>query len=155
MLIHNRIDSSAAISASQAENLLHRNNGDGTFKNVTREIGLWKPDGHSISVASADFRNDGWLELLSTNDAMPGARHRDEPRLMTKTARISRTGPGSGLSTVTAGSTSKPTCAIAAPHPAPRRYGFDSWTDRGGSALPGGNTRAGPPLSRSSQPWRP
>jgi hypothetical protein len=51
-------------------NLLYRNNGDGTFTDVTREMGLWKPDGRSMSVTAADFHNDGRLELLSTNDAM-------------------------------------------------------------------------------------
>ena len=51
-------------------NLLYRNNGDGAFTDVTKEMGLWKPDGRSMSVTAADFHNDGRLELLSTNDAM-------------------------------------------------------------------------------------
>ena len=33
-------------------------------------MGLWKPDGRAMSVTAADFKNDGKLELLSTNDAM-------------------------------------------------------------------------------------
>ena len=51
-------------------NILYRNNGDGTFTDVTKEMGLWKPDGRAMSVTAADFKNDGKLELLSTNDAM-------------------------------------------------------------------------------------
>ncbi|MGO9239660.1 MAG: CRTAC1 family protein [Bryobacteraceae bacterium] len=51
-------------------NLLYRNNGDGTFTDVTKEMGVWKPEGRSMSVTAADFNNDGRLELLSANDAM-------------------------------------------------------------------------------------
>jgi len=51
-------------------NLLYRNNGDGTFTDVTKEMGLWKPNGRSMGVTAADFNNDGQLELLSANDAM-------------------------------------------------------------------------------------
>jgi len=51
-------------------NLLYRNNGDGTFTDVTKAMGVWKPVGRSMSVTAADFNNDGRLELLSTNDAM-------------------------------------------------------------------------------------
>jgi hypothetical protein len=58
------------LSYSGQPNRLYRNNGDGTFTDVTREMGLWKPDGRSMSVTAADFHNDGRLELLSTNDAM-------------------------------------------------------------------------------------
>ena len=51
-------------------NLLYRNNGDGTFTDVTKAMGVWKPEGRSMSVTAADLNNDGRLELLSTNDAM-------------------------------------------------------------------------------------
>jgi len=34
-------------------NLLYRNNGDGTFTDVTRKMGLWKPDGRSMGVIEA------------------------------------------------------------------------------------------------------
>jgi hypothetical protein len=58
------------LSYSGQSNILYRNNGDGTFTDVTREMGVWKPEGRSMSVTAADFNNDGELELLSTNDAM-------------------------------------------------------------------------------------
>ena len=58
------------LSYNGQPNLLYRNNGDGTFTDVTKEMGLWKPDGRAMSVTAADFKNDGKLELLSTNDAM-------------------------------------------------------------------------------------
>ncbi len=51
-------------------NLLLHNNGNGTFSDVTREMGVWKPDGRSMGVTASDFDNDGKLELLSANDSM-------------------------------------------------------------------------------------
>lgn len=58
------------LSYNGEPNALYRNNGDGTFTDVTKEMGMWKPDGRSMSVTAADFNNDGKLEVLSTNDAM-------------------------------------------------------------------------------------
>ncbi len=58
------------LSYNGLPNALYRNNGDGTFTDVTKEMGMWKPDGRSMSVTAADFNNDGKLEVFSTNDAM-------------------------------------------------------------------------------------
>jgi hypothetical protein len=49
---------------------LFRNNGDGTFTDVTREAGLWNPDGRGMSLAIADLNQDGLLDIYVTNDAM-------------------------------------------------------------------------------------
>ncbi|MCY2986374.1 MAG: CRTAC1 family protein, partial [Planctomycetota bacterium] len=49
---------------------LYRNNGNGTFTDVTKEVGLWTPDGRGMSVAIADLNNDGLLDVYVTNDAM-------------------------------------------------------------------------------------
>ena len=43
-------------------NALYRNNGDGTFGDVTREAGV-KGEGFSIGIAVGDFDNDGWEDL--------------------------------------------------------------------------------------------
>lgn len=48
---------------------LYRNNGDGTFTDVTKEAGVHVGDGRGMSVAIADFRNRGLLDLYVTNDA--------------------------------------------------------------------------------------
>ena len=46
-------------------NHLYRNNGDGTFTDVTEQAGV-APDMYSIAVAAADFDNDGFVDLLVT-----------------------------------------------------------------------------------------
>ncbi len=48
---------------------LYRNNGDGTFKDVTNEAGLFNPEGRGMSVMAADLNNDGFTDIYVTNDA--------------------------------------------------------------------------------------
>ncbi len=50
--------------------ILFRNNGDGTFTDVTKEAGMWKPGGRAMSVTAADFNNDGRIDVFTSNDAM-------------------------------------------------------------------------------------
>jgi hypothetical protein len=49
---------------------LYRNNGDGTFTDVTKEAGLYFPDGRAMGATAADLDNDGDLDIYVTNDAM-------------------------------------------------------------------------------------
>jgi hypothetical protein len=49
---------------------LYRNDGDGTFTDVTREAGVWFEQGRGMSATTADFNNDGLLDLYVANDAM-------------------------------------------------------------------------------------
>lgn len=46
-------------------NRLYRNNGDGTFTDVTESAGL-KGMGYSMGVAAADYNNDGFVDLYVT-----------------------------------------------------------------------------------------
>ena len=46
---------------------LLRNNGDGTFVDVTQEAGI-TGDGHGLSLAWWDFDNDGWNDVYIGND---------------------------------------------------------------------------------------
>lgn len=48
-------------------NSLLKNNGDGTFTDVTREAGLFTKY-PSLTAVWADFNNDGWLDLFVGND---------------------------------------------------------------------------------------
>ena len=49
---------------------LYRNNGDGTFTDVTKEVGIFQPNGRAMSATLTDLNNDGFLDLYIPNDAM-------------------------------------------------------------------------------------
>jgi hypothetical protein len=49
---------------------LFRNNGDGTFTDVTKEAGVYNPEGRCMSATAADINNDGFLDIYVANDAM-------------------------------------------------------------------------------------
>lgn len=50
---------------------LYRNIGDGTFAEITESAGLALPDAKSMGAAAADFDDDGWVDLVVTNDTQP------------------------------------------------------------------------------------
>ena len=47
---------------------LYRNNGDGTFTDVTSDAKLVNTDGKSLAVALADLDDDGWTDVFIAND---------------------------------------------------------------------------------------
>ena len=49
-------------------NLLFRNNGNGTFTEIAKELGVDNPDGRSLSALWHDFDGDGWPDLYVAND---------------------------------------------------------------------------------------
>jgi len=53
------------------EPLVYHNNGDGTFTEVSRQIGLSKP-GKGLGIAIADYDRDGHVDVYVANDSMPG-----------------------------------------------------------------------------------
>ncbi len=61
------------LSRGQVRMSLLRNNGDGTFWDVTREAGLALPAYPSQSAVWADYDNDGDLDLFSCSESMPEA----------------------------------------------------------------------------------
>jgi hypothetical protein len=52
------------------DDILFRNNGDGTFTDVTRQAGLSR-GGKGLTVVSADFDNDGDEDIFVANDTSP------------------------------------------------------------------------------------
>jgi enediyne biosynthesis protein E4 len=52
-------------------NTLYRNNGDGTFSDVSQASGIGRCIGKGMGVAFADYDGDGRPDILVTNDTMP------------------------------------------------------------------------------------
>lgn len=50
--------------------VLYRNNGNGTFSNVTKSAKIYQPGGKNLSVGASDFDHDGWLDLFVANDGV-------------------------------------------------------------------------------------
>ncbi len=49
-------------------NILYHNNGDGTFTDVSQEMGVAKHIGKGMGVAIADYDGDGWMDIFVAND---------------------------------------------------------------------------------------
>jgi enediyne biosynthesis protein E4 len=50
---------------------LYRNRGDGTFADVTKAALVGGAYGPALGVSTADFDNDGWMDIYVGNDGMP------------------------------------------------------------------------------------
>jgi hypothetical protein len=60
-------------------NFLYRNNGDGTFRDVTRAAGVYLEDeGKSLGVVWGDYDNDGDPDLYVANDSMRNFLYRND-----------------------------------------------------------------------------
>lgn len=51
-------------------NILYRNNGDGTFTDVSQQAGVANPEGKSLGVAFNDFDRDGRIDIFVANDSV-------------------------------------------------------------------------------------
>jgi enediyne biosynthesis protein E4 len=50
---------------------LFRNNGDGTFTDISKQSGIANFPGKSFGAVATDVNNDGWMDLFVANDTMP------------------------------------------------------------------------------------
>ncbi len=58
------------LSYSGQPDALYRNNGDGTFTDIAKQVGITEPEGRAMSATVADLDNDGRLDIYVANDAM-------------------------------------------------------------------------------------
>ncbi|MBV9265753.1 MAG: CRTAC1 family protein [Acidobacteriaceae bacterium] len=58
---------------------LYRNNGDGTFRDVTTAAGIDKAtSGYGLTVVAADFDDDGWTDIYVACDSTPSLLFRNQ-----------------------------------------------------------------------------
>ncbi len=58
--------------------LLYRNNGDGTFSEISSELGVALPSGKGLGVALGDLNRDGWTDVYVANDSVASFLFRNE-----------------------------------------------------------------------------
>ena len=51
--------------------VLYRNNGDGTFTDITKSAGIYEPTTRGLGVVFSDVNNDGWVDIYVANDMSP------------------------------------------------------------------------------------
>jgi hypothetical protein len=51
-------------------NILYRNNGDGTFTDVSMKAGIASPNGKGLGVSFADYDGDGFTDIFVANDSV-------------------------------------------------------------------------------------
>jgi enediyne biosynthesis protein E4 len=54
---------------------LWHNRGDGTFEDATKKAGLYDPTSKSLGVTVLDANQDGWPDILVSNDTQPNKLH--------------------------------------------------------------------------------
>ena len=57
---------------------LYRNNGDGTFADVTRAAGIADPGHYGFGVVFSDLDGDGWPDIFVANDSVPNLLFRND-----------------------------------------------------------------------------
>jgi hypothetical protein len=71
---------------------LYHNNHDGTFSNVTVAAKIYQPEGKNLSVAAADYDDDGWPDLFVANDGLNAYLYHNE-----RNGTFKETGLASGM----------------------------------------------------------
>src|SRR5215813_1710958 len=62
-----------------AGDTLYRNNGNGTFTDVSKEAGVTDPNGfYGLGVITSDFDDDGLIDLFVANDSTPNFHYRNK-----------------------------------------------------------------------------
>ena len=61
-----------------AVDILYRNNGDGTFTDITKQVGIGGANGKGLGVVCGDIDNDGDLDIFVANDTTPNFLYRND-----------------------------------------------------------------------------
>jgi hypothetical protein len=78
--------------------LLYRNNGNGTFTDVSHEAGIDEPNAKGLGVVALDLDDDGWIDIFVANDGVPNFLFRNLGN-----GRFQSMGPASGCAVNLAG----------------------------------------------------
>lgn len=62
---------------SGISDILYRNNGDGTFTDITRQAGVYNDAGKGLGVTCGDYDNDGRIDIYVANDTAPNFLYRN------------------------------------------------------------------------------
>jgi len=68
------------LNFSPLQSLLYRNNGNGTFTDISREAGIGDHRGNGLGVVVGDYDNDGWMDVFVANDTTPNFLFHNEGR---------------------------------------------------------------------------
>lgn len=58
--------------------VLYKNNGDGTFSDVTEKMGVLNADGRAMGVGAADYDGDGFTDIFVANDHMVNYMYKND-----------------------------------------------------------------------------
>ena len=65
------------VGLASEPDVLYRNNGDGTFTDVSVRAGITDPSGYGFAVLFSDLDDDGWPDLFVANDSVPSLLFRN------------------------------------------------------------------------------
>ncbi|MDZ7690826.1 MAG: VCBS repeat-containing protein [Balneolaceae bacterium] len=58
-------------SLSTSHDILYKNNGDGTFEDVSRKAGILEKTEYGLGIAVSDVNRNGWPDIYISNDIAP------------------------------------------------------------------------------------
>ena len=65
------------LNFAQLPDVLYRNNGNGTFTDISREAGIAAQGGNGLGAVFGDYDDDGWIDLFVANDTTPNFLYRN------------------------------------------------------------------------------
>ncbi len=112
LYVVNWVDPSVTGDRTAAKNALYRNNGNGTFTDVSAAMGV-DDDGPGYGVAVGDYNNDGFVDMFVTNNGAPSILYRNVPtalhwlKVKTVGTTSNRDGIGARVTVTTGASTTQ------------------------------------------------